>query len=188
MLTFVNTVNEMSDLDVGVPGPAVRKLTEKQRAFVWAYGMTPGITAQRAAQIAGYGNPDSDADNDHVLRQSGHRLLTDQKIIEAIKEVAGRKIVGEALGAAEFLSGVYRDPKAPLALRVRSAESLLDRGGLAGLQNINVNHHHTDETGATMVERIRALAARLGVDEAKLLGGNAVASPALIDVTPGKPE
>jgi hypothetical protein len=175
----------MSDInDTLEVGPALRKLTERQRAFVWAYGTLPGITAQRAAQIAGYGKADSDADNDHVLRQSGYRLLTDQKIIDAIKEVAGRKIIGEALGAAEFLTSVWKDAQAPLSLRIRSAETLLDRGGLIGQQNINVNHHHTDETGVAMVERIKALAARLGVDEGKLLGGNVVKQQQLIDVTP----
>ena len=91
----------------------------------------------------------------------------------AIREVAGREIESEAIASAQFLASVRDDENAPLIARLRAADSLLDRGGLAGLQKIAVDHTHRDMTGEALMERIRTLAKKHGLDPEKLLAGNA---------------
>jgi hypothetical protein len=167
--------------DEGTYGPALSELTEKQRAFVWAMATvrTPDgkrIKRSHAARLAGYmtgengGNPGR---RRRALDQTAWRLLQDRKIVAAIRECAGREIEGEAIASAQFLASVRDNEDAPLMARLRAADSLLDRGGLAGLQKIAVDHTHRDRTGAAMMARIRELAAKLGLDAEKLLGGNA---------------
>jgi hypothetical protein len=173
-------------------GPAMRRLSERHRVFVLALaGQVGPPNYVRAARIAGYpirsdgGDPSAEKQY-HVIRQIAHRLMQNERILEALREIAGKRLLADTMLAANALGVIVRNPQHKD--HTRAVLEVLDRAGLNAEQRIKVQHHHTDETGATMVERIRALAARLGVDEAKLLGGNAVAAPKLIDVTPGKPE
>ena len=53
----------------------------------------------------------------------------------------------------------------------RACESLADRGGYAAQQNINVKHEHRDLTGEALMERIRTLAKKHGLDPEALLKG-----------------
>ena len=54
---------------------------------------------------------------------------------------------------------------------MKASEALLDRVGLAPQQNIQVEHNHTDRTGAALMDRIRELAKKHGMDAEKLLAG-----------------
>jgi hypothetical protein len=160
-------------------GPALSGLTDKQRTFVWAMATvrTPDgkrIKRSHAARLAGYmtgengGNPER---RRRALDQTAWRLLQDQKIVAAIREVAGREIEGEAIASAQFLASVRDNEDAPLMARLRAADSLLDRGGLAGLQKIAVDHIHRDMTGEALMERIRTLAKKHGLDVEQLMKG-----------------
>ncbi len=143
---------------------SLRGLTEKQQRFVWAMATKPGISQQRAAEIAGYdGGP-------NTWKVKACVMMQDERIVRAIRDVASKRLQGSALGAAEFLTSLWSNPEVAMSLRVRAAESVLDRVGLGGEQNINVKHEHTDMTGAAMVERIRALAVKHGLDPQQFLG------------------
>jgi hypothetical protein len=95
------------------------------------------------------------------------KLLADPRIIEALHECAGFRLKAKALVSAEFLAKLVEDERAPLGLRLRAAESLLNRVGLMAQQRIEVTH--TDRTGAELMERIRFLASKHGLDIEKLL-------------------
>jgi hypothetical protein len=167
--------------DEGTYSPALSALTEKQRMFVWALATarTPDgkrIRRSHAARLAGYvtgengGNPER---RRRALDQTAWRLLQDPRIVAAIREVAGREIEGEAMTSAQFLASVRDNEDAPLMARLRAADSLLDRGGLAGLQKIAVDHTHRDLSGTALIARIRELALKHGLDPERLLAGTA---------------
>jgi hypothetical protein len=112
--------------DEGTYGPALSALTEKQRMFVWAMATvrTPDgkrIKRSHAARLAGYmtgengGNPER---RRRALDQTAWRLLQDQRIVEAIREVAGREIEGEAIASAQFLASVRDNEDAPMMARL----------------------------------------------------------------------
>jgi hypothetical protein len=77
------------------------------------------------------------------------------------------------------LASVRDNEDAPLMARLRVADSLLDRGGLAGLQKIAVDHTHTDLTGEALMARIRELAKKHGLDPEALLRGERPQSRAI---------
>ena len=144
---------------------SLRGLTEKMQRFVWAMATKPGIAQWKAAEVAGYQGGQS------VTKVKACYLMQDERIVRAIRDVASRRLQGSALGAAEFLTSLWANPDAPMGLRLRAAESILNRVGLGGEQNINVKHEHTDLTGAAMMDRIRELAKKHGLDPAALLAG-----------------
>jgi hypothetical protein len=173
--------------DEGTYSPALSALSEKQRMFVWALATarTPDgkrIRRSDAARLAGYvtgangGNPER---RRRALDQTAWRLLQDPRIVAAIREVAGREIEGEAIASAQFLASVRDNEDAPLMARLRAADSLLDRGGLAGLQKIAVDHTHRDLTGEALMERIRTLAKKHGLDVERLMKGERPQSRAI---------
>jgi hypothetical protein len=99
----------------------------------------------------------------------GNELVRRGRIIDALHECAGYRLKARALVAAAFLERLIGDEGAPLGLRLRAAEGLLNRVGLGTLQKVEVTH--VDRTGAELMERIRFLAAKHGLDVEKLLEG-----------------
>lgn len=158
--------------DDGELGPRMRALTERQRAFVMAVIEQPGITQGEAARLAGYS-----ASSDVLLRKQGHFLAHDERIIAAIHETAGQRMRAQSLMAANVLVELLGSENETIALK--AAGMLLDRVGFGAQQNININQHVTDNSGKAIMERIRALAQKHGLDEAKLLGKKA--EPAVIE-------
>ncbi len=150
--------------EVAEYGPKMRVLTEKQRRFVFAMVTSPGLPQWRYAEMAGYEGGTS------VTKVKACNLLQDERISQAIHECAGMRLRSGALVAAECLMELAASKEAPTAIRLRASEALLDRVGLSGQQNINVKHEHTDLTGKAMMERIKELAAKHGLDAAALLG------------------
>jgi hypothetical protein len=71
--------------------------------------------------------------------------------------------------AAEALLKIAQDPAHKD--RARASIAILDRTGMGPLQNIHVEHHHTMNQGE-LIERIRELAHRNGLDAARLIGVN----------------
>lgn len=160
------------DGDQGDYGPAMRGLNDFRRQFVWAMVMTPGIAPWKAAQRAGYSG------DKRTMQIRACELLHNDAVTAAIRELAGKRLTAAALGAAEYLVSAWANPKMPHFLRMKAANSLLDRVGLGAEQNINVKHEHTDRTGAALMERIRELAKKHGMDPDKLLAGGSVAGQA----------
>jgi hypothetical protein len=154
-------MNEVADY-----GPKMRGLTEKQRGFVMAMVSAPGMPQWKYAEMAGY------AGGVDTWKGTACLLLQRKDINDAINECAGMRLRSGALVAAEVLVRIASDETASAGARMKASEALLDRVGLAPQQNIQVDHTHTDRTGAALMDRIRELAAKHGLDPERLLGGN----------------
>lgn len=145
-------------------GPKMRSLTERQRTFVMVLVEFPALTGAEAARQAGY----SDSSDGAKVRACN--LLQDRKIVDAIQEQAGKRLWATSLKAAARMDQLIDSDDEAVALK--AAAAVLDRSGLAPLQQISINQTVTDRTGMGMLERIKALAAQHGLDPAKLLGVN----------------
>lgn len=144
-------------------GPAMDALSAKQRKFVMAMVGHPGITQAEAARQAGY----SDIKDGAKVR--GHLLAHSPAVQAAIREVAGLRLNSNSLLAADVLIEIANDPEASRKDRMKAAVYLLDRTGFGAAQTINVNKTLTDRTGKAVMERIKELAAKHGLDPMKLL-------------------
>lgn len=160
-----STVNEQKPDDSwGELGPAMQRLTERQRAFVRAL-LTgkPGYgSVTKAYRAAGY--------RASKPNREGFALVRTPKVIEAISEEA--KKLTRGVGHAEAVAALFnmiRDPKH--RDHARAVATILDRvDPVITTQKIDVRH--TDMTGEAMIARIRELAAKHGLNSTKLLGGN----------------
>lgn len=146
-------------------GPEMAALTEKQRAFVMAMIEYPGITQGRAAEIAGYSTSSG-----VFLRKTGHYCAHHPGVQAAIRAEAGKRLNSTSLTAANVLLELLTDEKVEAKDRIKAAGMLLDRSGFGAAQTINVNKTVTDQSGKAIMERIKALAAKRGLDPMKLLG------------------
>lgn len=140
----------------------MRALTEKQRGFVMAIIENPGITQGKAAELAGYQNSPGG------MRVTGHLLAHDERVLAAIHEVAGQRMRSSSLMAADVLVQLLGSGDEKVQLK--AAGMLLDRVGFGAQQNININQTVTDNSGKAIMDRIRALAQKHGLDENRLLG------------------
>jgi hypothetical protein len=157
-------------------GPAMAALTEKQRRFVLELRHGPcGYGSEiRACRAAGYGTPTS---SDASLRVIAHQVLHHPKVQDALREVGHKIIRAEAFQSIKNTTAIANDLKHRDCLKANLA--LLDRGGFAP----ETFHHVTVERSpATLViateqilERIRALTAKLGLEPVKQIEGTAVA-------------
>lgn len=144
----------------------MRSLNERQQRFVLAMIEQPGISQTRAAELAGYS-----AASDGAIRVTGHRLAHDERVLAALHEVASQRMRSSSLIAANVLVGLLgsEDEK----VQLKAAGMLLDRVGFGAQQNININQTVTDQSGKAIMDRIRALAQKHGLDERRLLGAPA---------------
>lgn len=147
----------------GQPGPAMAALpTDRQRKFVRALCETGGQNHTLAARKAGY------TGNEITLNNTAHRLAHDPLILAALKEEADRRIRSGALLGASVLMEIAGDTMHKD--RFRAAQELLNRSGL----QVITEHKVTVDRGGNekaMIERIASMAAQLGIDHKKLLGG-----------------
>lgn len=157
-------------------GPKMRALNPRQRAFVEAFVLTGGQNGKQAAAMSGFGGTEGSQ------RQAAHRLLHTQAILAAIKERADAQIRSNILVGTGVLVEIANDPTHKD--RLKAATQLIDRGGLIIQQQLNV--HVTDETSnSDVIDRIRTMAGKLGIDPAVLLGrfvGSKTALPAPLKV------
>lgn len=154
------------DPEISEHGPAMRALTEQQRRYVLAQLADPFGNATRWAKAAGY------SDTAGGAKVRAHANAHNPKIEAAVHEVARQYLNanGPLLGIAVAMK-IARNPKHPKQLR--AAEMLLNRVGMHEMTEHKVTVDHRDQTGAAMVERIKQVAAALGLDVATLLGANA---------------
>jgi hypothetical protein len=157
-------------------GPAMRALTPLQRQFVRQYVADPS-RGTAAARRAGY--------SDHLGadRVTAHHLLRHDKVRRAITEEVANGFQAYTPIGLRVLLEVAENPDHPR--RLDAAEKLLNRGGFHAMSEQRIKVEHSDMTGEAMIERIKQLAVTLGVDPAKLLGGN---DPKLIEATVVDPD
>ena len=144
-------------------GPAMLKLTPKQRAFVLELRHGPaGYGSEvRAARAAGYG-PSTDGG----MRRIAHQVLHNSKVQDALREVGGKLIRAAAFGAIRNTEAIANDFKHRDCLRANLA--LLDRGFPAETFHTVLVQKTTPETlviaSEQVLARIAELAARAGLD------------------------
>lgn len=157
-------------------GPALSCLAPQEKAFVVAMVMAGGAPnqVQNAARAAGYADP-----------KYGWMLMRKQKIIDAIREEAGKRLVSGALVGASVLMELAMGanssgsllPVKP-ELRYKAAKELLAHAGYMPVhkQEITVNHLEPDKR--QLVADIASFARQMGMDPQKLLGSVGVATDA----------
>jgi len=158
-------------------GPKMRRLTERQRRFVLAALNFPTAKGWQLARAAGYPTK-----SHGYLRLAAHRNLHNEDVLEALHEEAGKRLRASAVLGVSVMARIaatdgHKD-------QLRAAEALANRVGFHETTEHRVSVEHTDRTGKAMMGRIEALAARLGMDAAALLGANAPlenAPPRLIE-------
>jgi phage terminase small subunit len=164
-------------------GPKMLALTPKQRAFVMELRHGPaGYGSEvRAARAAGYGRPTS---TDNALKVTAHQVLHNPRVQEALCEVGAKIIRAEAFQSIKTTAAIARDMRHKDCLRANLA--LMDRSF-----PVETHHHVTVErrpemivvATAEVVERIRQLALKAGLDPIKQI--EATASPVVnMETTP----
>lgn len=156
------TVGYMTQLVVQLPddrsddGPAMSCLTEPQRAFVIVMcetGLMPEM-ANRAAAAAGFqGN------------NAGWRMMRNPRVLLALKEEAGKRVLGAALIGVTAIVDLARAPSHKD--HFKAAKYLAEMNGFTVEQKVTIEHVKKDER--EQVAAILAKAAKLGVDPTALL-------------------
>ena len=140
----------------------MRSLTEKQRKFVIAMANDPLGNAAKWARAAGY------SDHKEAAKVAGHMNLHNEAVRAAAFEIAQETML--TIGPILATTGLIRMAKNPRHKHhARAVEALANRVGLHEVQEIR--HRHSDQSGEAMAERVTALAKKLGIDPAVLLGG-----------------
>lgn len=149
-------------------GPAMKKLNERQRAFVTAILDFGGRNNSRAALAAGYvGSQD-------VIKTTAYRLAHDPDIQDAIKEEAQNRLNASSVMAVNILLDIADDPATEKKDRLKAVEMIMNRTGLIAKTEHSVTVTKKDLTSDEMIKRITLLSNNLGLDPARLLGGPAV--------------
>jgi phage terminase small subunit len=123
----------IEDPDPEILGPAMRDLEPKQRRFVIAY-CRDASDHSRCAEAAGY----STKANGH--RTAAFRMLKNPRVIDAIKEEAGRTLNSAAFIAVSALHDIAANPEHKD--RYKAAATILSRTGFPETtqQDVVVNH------------------------------------------------
>jgi hypothetical protein len=144
-------------------GPAMQRLTPKQRRFVMElrYGPVGYGSEVRAARAAGYGTPTS---SDMSLRVLAHQALHSPRIQVALREVGGKIIRAEAFQSIRNVTTIANDFNHKDCLKANLC--LLDRGGFAVETHHTITVEHVDHD-AEAVGELRTLKG-LGVARERL--------------------
>jgi hypothetical protein len=172
-------------------GPAMTKLTLRQRAFVIELFMQPvsprgkhPVDYVKAAKAAGYEG------TENGIRVYASRLAHSDRIQDAIREEAKRQFGATLPEANDHLLRAMRDKRNP-SRQLAAIKRVQELGGLVVTQKHEIVHKHDRASMIAeireTVEQLRALGVR--VDMEALLPPGADAAPALpegllIDVTP----
>ena len=149
----------------------MRKLNDRQRAFVVAMLDFGGLDNTKAAEAAGYLE---DGGNRNSLRRTAYRLAHDPDIQEAIREEGQARLNGAGIMAVNTLLEIANNVATEKKDRLKAVEMIMNRIGMSAKTEHNVNVTRKDLTSDEMIKRIGMLAGKLGVDPQKLLGGPAV--------------
>jgi hypothetical protein len=154
-------------------GPAMRELSEKQRRFVQIYLEQP-LRSGASVAAAGYKS------GTNGIRVEAVRQLRNERVLRAIREELDKRFRSDAVIGRAVLMEIALDKEHPQ--RLKAATALLDRGGFHSMSEQRITVDHQDMTGDAMRERITALCQELAIDPARLLGHNAGAPPAALEV------
>jgi len=148
-------------------GPAMLALNEQQRRFVLELATGPigyGHLA-RAAKAAGYSDRGK-----NVLDNTAGRLLRSDKIQAALREIGIKIVRAEAFQAIRHVAAIAMNPQHRDQLK--ACVELMNRGGFSFEQqhSVSVTHEHRYSSlcADEIISRIAALAAKAGIDPAKL--------------------
>lgn len=148
-------------------GPAMRALpSDNMRRFVIALSELGTLNYTRAAAMAGYST-----ESNGSLRVQASRLAHDPRVIAAIHEESDRRLHAGQLVAVSNLLKLVENPMHKD--HFKAVEATLNRTGHHAKSEhkvITVDQSRTDEA---MIDRITALAEKLGLDATKLLGSRA---------------
>jgi phage terminase small subunit len=111
-----------------------------------------------AARLAGY-------KTGH--KQEAYRLMRNPRVLEAIREEAGKRLQASALLGAMVLEEIALDPLHKD--RLKAATELLNRGGMQLVEK----HEHIvkdERNAAELVQFIKSMAQKNNLDPRKLLG------------------
>jgi phage terminase small subunit len=150
----------------------MRALNVSQRRFALAAVQFPLAKDYQIARAAGY------SDFSHgALRVTAHRLFHDEKILEAIKELADKELRSSALLGIATMKKIARlDGHKD---QLKAATAILDRAGFGVEQTINVNKTVTRKVDVSEAAlRIAEFRLKFPEQFAKLLG---VPEPAVVD-------
>lgn len=163
-------------------GEAMLALNERQRAFVRECVANPLAQGTLLAKRAGY------TGTHNSVKVHAHALRHNPRVLAAIEEETRKRVrFGGLIGIAGLIK-LASDPKHPY--HGRACEALADRGGFAVQTQHKVTVEHRGMSATGMVEKIKQIAAELGVNPASLLGQNAPAEPEMkvIEHQPVEPE
>ena len=153
-------------------GPHMLALRPKQRLYVKAMLADPFGNPTEWSRMAGF------SDASQGCKVMGHRLThgdLGSRVLEAVREECARNLgtVGPVLAIGVMLQ-IARDPKHRRQLD--AALALADRSGF----HVRTEHHIrvTHVSDDRMYEIAKRMAAEWGIEEAKVLGGNAPAEGA----------
>jgi phage terminase small subunit len=157
-------------------GPKMARLTELQRNYIKAQAAAPFANPTQWARMAGY------SDHKRNAKVQAQRLKHDPKLEAAAHEYAAHMMHrdGPVLAVAVMMR-IARNDRHPRQLH--AAEAIADRIGLHRLSEHRVKVEHSDESAEAKVEKIKRIAALLGIPVASLLGGNVV-EPKVIEHSP----
>lgn len=165
-------------------GPAMARLSPQQRAWVVAFLETgPQENATAAARAAGYGaSSATEEQRKQACQTTGHRLRHDEKVLDAIQELAKERFRLVAHRATEELVTLMDSTDAKV--KIKAIDMILARTGLNAAQQIDVNHKHgfADMDDKAMIRRIAQLAESQGMDPIRLLGSRGVVVDAEFEV------
>lgn len=138
-------------------GPAMSALTDLQRSFVAAMMMLgPSLgRAKSAAAAAGFTHPD----------QAAYQMMKNPRVLAALKEEAGKRLVGAALVGVDVMLKIADDDSHKD--QFKAAKYLAEINGFTVEQKITVEHVNTDQR--EVVQRIIDNARIAGQDPAPLL-------------------
>jgi phage terminase small subunit len=150
----------------GMP-PAYAKISPMQRAWLHAYLDAGDENATAAARRAGYGKEGTDAQKNQACKQAGYHNIHDADILEAIRELAHEKFRQAGYLATARLMELVKDPTHKD--HFKAIERVLAQNGMIAALQIEHNHN-VNVTEEDQIEKVKQLAARLGIDPRTLLG------------------
>ena len=149
-------------------GPAMRRLTELQRKYVLVRVTQGTKNCSAAAELAGYS-----AKSYGSLKVQAHNLEHDPKIQAAIHEEALRQArhnLGSMLvRASERVGEVMENPQVTAGDTLKAAAMIFDRMGLHAVSEHKSTVEHIGDS-PEVIDKIKRLAAQLGMDPERLLG------------------
>ena len=116
----------------------------------------PLMSRAEAARLAAGFSDSSDG-----AKVTAHRLMHDQRVIEALHEQAGKRLWAISMKAAHRVDQMLDSEDDKVVLK--AAVAVLDRTGFPAQQNINVNQTVRDETSKEILNRIEGVSGSSGV-------------------------